>query len=315
MKVTPVHHSALRQYIYHRYQLALPFLILFLAILLWEGSLIVGRAVHEMAAPLHLAFFRWLLASVIITLVAFPRISRQWPLMIKNWKRLFCLGLTGMAAYSFLVFKALNDTTAINSAILVTMIPVVILLLSWLFYGEKIKLGQLSGILLSFFGAVVVITEGHLYGLAGFQLHPGDFWMLAALPVWAIYTILLQKMPEGLDAVSTLAGSAYVGVLILLPFQLYQDFGGHMMLFSLDNILALLYMGGVASVGAFFLWGKGVALVGANRAGVFLYLTPVLAAVLSVLLLGEDFHVFQAMGMILVLAGVVLTNRYSPKNK
>lgn len=263
------------------YTFFLPYLYLGLAILLWEGNLIAGRAFHEVISPLNMAFFRWLMASVIITLVAFPTISSQWSVMIKNWRELLVLGMTGMATSSFLIYKALQRTTAINVAILNTLIPVLILLISWAFYKREISTRQITGIFISLLGAITIITKGELVELTSLHLNFGNLWVLAALPVWAIYTILLQEVPEELHPVSTLAGAIYAGALLLLPFQLYEEIQSHEVHFTLNNFLGMLYIGGLASVGAFFCWNKGVAGIGANRAGVFLYLMPVIATILS----------------------------------
>lgn len=286
-----------------------PMLLLGMAALFWAGNFIAGEAVHQTINPLDLAFGRWAVAGAAITIIGFPKLRRQGLLLLENWRRLLLLGATGTAGYSVVSYRALQETTAINASIFLSLIPLVILLLSWIFLREKIRPFQVGGIFISLAGVATVVIRGDLHQLVHFQFNHGDLWMLVSLPIWAVYTIQLKRMPRTLDTICILAGSIYTGLLILLPFQLYERALGHHLIWTGENILAILYVGLFTSLGAFLAWNKGVLRLGPNRAAVFLHLIPVFAAVLSFFLLGEAFQVFHAIGITLVLSGVYIASR------
>ena len=292
----------------------IPFFCLALATFFWAASFIAARGVRDAITPIELAFSRWVLAAAVVTIIGFPTIKKQWHLLLRNWKNIVILGATGIAGYCLLLYKALSHTTAINAAILMSLVPMLILIISWMFYKKKIRTGQFIGILVSSVGALAILTKGQFYMLGSLEFNVGDLWMLLSLPVWAVYTITIQRLPKEILPVTKLAGSVYAGVLMLLPMQLYQIAIGNPLTINHDNFWAICYIGLFASVFAFFLWTRGVSEIGASRAGIFIHLIPVFTAILSIVVLGEAFYLFHGFGIGLVFTGVYLTNR-KPKEK
>lgn len=237
-----------------------------------------------------------------------PALRGKWSFLLSQWHRLLLLGATGVSAYSVAIYTALHYTTALNASILLSVIPLVIVLLSWVFYGQAITGMQGLGVALSFSGALVIIAKGDLAALLSLQFNSGDLWMMLAIPLWAVYTIQLQRFPKELAPVGLLTATVVVGVLLLLPFYLIELWKGEKIPHGAVHIAAILYISVGATVGSFSFWTKGVTHIGAGKAGLFLHLIPVFAALLAILLLGEHFRWYHGVGMLLVFAGILVTN-------
>ena len=144
------------------------------------------------------------------------------------------------------------------------------------------------------------------------QLHVGDFWILLAMPVWGIYSVLLRRRPAALGAIEFLFVISLVGTLLLAPVAAIQTLRAPLQLPSLPQALGVLYMGLAASVFAFICWNRGVAVVGANAAGFTVHLLPAFGTLLAILFLGEAVAGFHAAGIAIILAGVLLATGSAP---
>jgi drug/metabolite transporter (DMT)-like permease len=276
------------------------------AVLLWSGNFVAGRAMGDSVAALGLNFWRWSLALAILLPMALHELRRHRQEIAASWRYLALLGLTGVAAFHVLVYEALEHTTATNALLVLSTAPAAIMLLSRLILGEPIRPVQWLGILVSFAGAVVLICRGDLEALRTLQLGRGELWMLAAVPAWSAYSVLLKRRPRALPQRSTLTASTALGLMWMTPLVVLSP---GVLVFDWTPALAagVAYIGIGASVVAFLCWNRGVALVGPARAGVYIHLMPVSGALLGFLLLGEVLQLYHGVGAALVAAGIVLT--------
>lgn len=289
----------------------LPYLSLTFAALLWAGNFIVGRAVHTTTPPIALTFWRWVTVMLILLPVGLPSLIRQREALRQNWHRVVLQGFTGIAIYSVLVYSSLHHTTALNASLLLSTAPVMILLFSKLFYKQRVVGWQAIGSAISLLGALTIITRGDLGTLTRLQFNSGDLLMMAGVMFWAAYSLQLQHRPKGLSPWAMLTASVIAGVIILAPLYLWELSTGARIVLTPETIGAIVYISLFAALGGYFLWSKGVAAIGANKAGLFLHLIPIFAAILAILLLGERARLFHGMGISLVVLGLYLTNTAS----
>ena len=275
----------------------------------WAGNIITGRALCGEVPPFTLNFFRWAIALLVLLPFTYGQVQAQWSLVKAHSKLILSLGFTGIAAFQSCVYIAVQTTTAVNTILFLTLTPVVIVLLSWLTWGEKLSRPQHLGILLSFMGAVFLIIQGRLDNLLAFRFNPGDLWMLLAVLLWAIYSLLLRRRPAGLAQPVFLTSIIMAGLLFIIPVFLIALFNGATMRFSLPNLLGVAYIGLFPSVLAFLFWNRGVSEVGASKAGMFMHLMPVFGAALSFVFLGEGLALYHLGGAALVFGGIVLMSR------
>jgi drug/metabolite transporter (DMT)-like permease len=290
-----------------------PYLMLTLTMVFWSGNWIIGRALHETVPPMSLAMFRWVAALVFMLPFAWRHLVRDWPIVRERWKILVLLGVLGTAFQNALSYVGLRYTTAANGVILNSFAPVIIVTLSWVFLHERLRPQQALGVAISFAGVLALLSRGSLEALTGFRINPGDLVIMGNLVLWACYTLFLRLRPAELHVLSFLAAIGAVGVVSMVPALLVERALGLTMSFNAMNLLALAYLGVFPSFLAYVFWNRGVEMVGASVAGLFMHLMPVFGTLGAWLILGETLHAYHFAGMALILAGIYLTTRSAPR--
>ncbi|WP_073356144.1 DMT family transporter [Lampropedia hyalina] len=288
-------------------------LVLCLPSLFWAGNFIVGRAVSGLVGPVTLSFLRWVLALFFLLPFALRPLLRDWQqhraLYWQHRWRILGVSVVGVAAFNTLVYTGLRSTTATNGILLNSFIPILIVLLGVLFYGQKLRWSQALGLLVSFAGVLGIILHGDWSRLWNLAFGQGDLIVFAAVTGWAVYTLWLRGIPPQINRMALLVVQILLCLLVLLPFFLWEMRAGPVPQWNGRSLAALAYISIFPSVLAYLLYNHGVAQVGAARAGAFIHLMPVFGAILSVLLLGETLHLYHALGMACILGGIVLSGR------
>ena len=284
-----------------------PYLLLTLTALFWSGNMVLGRGIRADVPPMALAFWRWAIAFVLVLPLALPHLKSQWPLLQKGWKPVFILGLLGVGSYNTFAYLALQTTTATNAVLLNSFIPVATIAISWAFFGKHLKPLAALGVAISLAGALTIVARGDLDVLLHLNLNTGDVWMLAAVAVWAIYTVGLAWRPAGVHPMLMLAAFTLVGLLALFPAYLWEIAQGRTINMHLGSLASLAYVGIFPSFIGYIFYNRGVAEVGANKASLFIHLMPVFGTLLSVIFLGEIPYGYHYAGIALIFAGIWLT--------
>ncbi len=291
-----------------------PYLLLTLTMLFWSGNFILGRAVNAEVPPVGLAFWRWTGGSLLIIGFAWPHLRRDWPVIRRAWKLITLLAILGITVFNTLVYTGLHATTAINALLLQSTMPVVIVLMSFLLFRERVTLAQVGGIVLSLAGVLTIIAKGSLDLLLSLSLNWGDLLIFIAVVGYAAYSVLLRKRPV-MHPLSFLAVTFILGDLILSPFYVWENLAGNVMQFNRVTLLAVAYVSVFPSILAYLCFNRGVELAGANRAGLFFHLMPLFGSVMAILFLGERFRPFHAFGILLILGGILLATRPFPPRR
>ena len=283
-----------------------PVLGLTLAVLFWSGNFIVGRALHEDISPLSLNFWRWVIALAILLPFTLHSLIQYRHKLARLWLLLLSLAFTGIACFQTFVYFALITTTAVNALLLLCLTPVLIIIGNWLLYSDRATWLQLSGMVIALSGAVWLIAHGDLHSLAALQFGTGDLWMLIAVLMWAVYSLLVKKKPADMPHTVLLSASSLIATVLMLPVALLT--GQLTVALNPQTAWGILYVAIFPSVLAFLFWNRGVALIGPSRSGVFMYLMPFFGAILSLLFLDEKIQLYQLAGGALVLGGVIMLN-------
>ena len=283
------------------------------SVLFWAGNWVLARALRYDAPPIALAFWRWTSALAFLLPVAAPHLRADWRELTRSWKTLFLLGVLATSLQHIPVYVGLRYTTATNGALLYSTTPVFILLAARAVLHEPIGGASLAGIVLSLAGAAVLVTRADWSVIATFGFNVGDFCTLIAATSWAVYTIILRWRPLNLKPVTALAAMAAAGVVSMLPLYAWEIASGRVLKVSTASVLGIGYLGLFATVLAYLAWNRGVEIIGAVRAGPYLYLLPVFAAALATLLLGEQLHGYHFAGVALIFGGIYLTSKRTPR--
>jgi len=272
----------------------------------WAGNWVVGRAIRESMPPVALNFWRWAIALLFLAPFALPRLRGKGAVLRRHWRLLLALGFTGVLAFQVLVYLGLQSTTTVNAVLMNSAAPLFILLCSWLIERDRTSPRQILGMAISFLGIVVIMEEGDLTALADFRFKFGDLVILAAMPFWGVYAVLLKRRPRELDALGLLFAICAAGVLFLTPLYAAETFFIRAPVLSLASAGAALYVALFASVLAYICWNYGVATVGPNRSGFMIHLLPAFGTVAAILFLHESVQLYHFVGIGTILAGVAL---------
>lgn len=289
--------------------LSSPYLALGLAVLFWSGNFVVGRAAREVLPPIAFNFWRWAIALLILLPFCWRDVWWHRHLIRREWRILAALAISGMTAFHSFVYIGLAHTEAINGFVYFAISPLFFVLFSWLLYHERIGLPQALGILVSIAGAAIVIARGEPAILLDLRLASGDLWLLGAVVLWALYSVLLKRRPKGLPPLALISVVIAFALLFLAPFYALEVSSGRRVDVGPESALSLLYVSIFASVFAYILWNRGVREVGPNAAGITMQLMPVFGALLAVVFLGERMASYHWLGALLVLAGILLARR------
>ncbi|MBC3884829.1 DMT family transporter [Undibacterium griseum] len=280
--------------------------------LLWAGNAVVGRMVNDLLPPATLNFFRWLIAFCILLPAGF-RIYRRGSLFWQNWRRYAVLGLLGVGMYNALQYLALRSSTPINVTLVAASMPVWMLLIGRLFFSAPISRSAVMGVLVSITGVLLVLSRGDPAHLMTLRLVPGDLLMLVAAIAWSLYSWLLMHGNDGdlRDHWATfLLAQVSFGVLWSGLFALAEwTLTTPVIHWNLALVAALVFVAVGPALIAFRCWGAGVQQVGPNIAAFFSNLTPLFAALLSALFLGDTPQLFHAAAFVLIVTGIFLSSR------
>lgn len=288
---------------------ALALALLALAMLFWAGNWVIGRALRDAMDPFTLNFVRWAIATLVLAPFALRQVLAQLPVVRRHWGILLLLALAGVSLFHALVYLGLKSTTTVNGVLLNSSLPLFILACSWVLEREHATPRQVGGMLLSFAGILVILSRGDPASLLQLDVHAGDAWILLAMPVWGVYSVLLKRRPPQLGGVAFLFVISALGTLLLVPAAVLAPprWPGK------EAALGVLYISVFASILAFICWNRGVAVVGANVAGFTLHLLPLFGTALAILFLGEALQAFHAVGFATILAGVVVATQNGKK--
>jgi drug/metabolite transporter (DMT)-like permease len=144
--------------------------------------------------------------------------------MKKEYKKLFFLGATGCGVCGAFPFLAGQTTTVTNMGIIYTSSPIFIILISSIFFNEKINLTKIIGLISCLIGVFAIIIKGDFYLLINLNFTIGDLWMLAAAIGWALYSIYLFYWKTKLEIFQRFTLIAFFGALACCHFMLEKKF-------------------------------------------------------------------------------------------
>lgn len=287
--------------------------LLTVAPLMWAGNAVVGRAVHDLVPPLTLNFLRWAIAFVLLLPLAWRALAADSGLW-RHWRRYAVLGLLGVGLYNSLQYLALQTSQPINVTLVGASMPMWIMVIGRLFFGSPVTRRQLLGSLCSVVGVLVVLSRGEWSELRALRLVPGDIFMILATIAWAFYSWLLvhTREPAGIRAnwaafllAQMLFGLAWSGAFAAGEWALAPQH----IAWGWPLALALVFIAVGPALLAYRTWGAGIQRAGPTVAGFFANLTPLFAALMSVVFLGQPAHVYHAVAFLLIAGGILVSSR------
>lgn len=281
------------------------YLFLLTTTLLWGGNSVGGKLAVDHISPMTLVFLRWVLAVLIMLPIGWRTLREDWPIVRKHWLVLAALGAGGFTFFNAIFYTALNYTTAINVSIEQAAMPILIIVANFMFFRLRVNWAQTVGVVLTIAGVILTACHGDPRRLLTLELNFGDAIMLVAVILYSGYSVGLRLKPS-MRWQSLMLALSIAALVTSLPFFLWEIVAGKAIVPDARGWAVTLYTAIGASVVSQILYIRSNELIGANRAGLFINLVPIFGTLLSLLIVGETFHLYQALALVLVLGGIGL---------
>ncbi|WP_435086440.1 DMT family transporter [Candidatus Pelagibacter bacterium nBUS_33] len=280
------------------------------ATLFWAGNFMVGKfAFLENIPPMSLVFFRWSLVWLILLPFTYKEIIRHKDTIITNLPLLFFLAFTSVGLFNTFTYLSLVHTQVINASLFNTAIPAAIIFLCFLLKIEKTNKFQILGLILSVFGILSIITKLDLNVLLSLNFNKGDLIMIGGVITWGLYSAFLKNKKFTLPLLTLVQVLCTFGLIFIFPQFLYEFSQGLRVSFNTNLYYTLIYLALFPSIGSYYCWAGAVAIIGANRAGIFLSLIPFFSTIMAIIFFNEQFEFFHLIGSILIILGLSLSNK------
>ena len=283
--------------------------LIFIAPALWSVNYLVARWAPGVIAPHMLALARWSLAVLLLGAFCWRELWAKRKLVRAEALHFIVLGALGMWVCGAFVYIGGRSTQAVNIGLLYAASPVLIALASALWLRERFGILQGLGVMLALAGVLHIVLKGDWSGALRVGVNPGDLWIGVAVLCWTAYSLLLRAWPSAFGALARLTLIACGGVLVLIPFTLWEAIywlPSTLSWHSAGLVLAAAALPGAAAYGAYSFMQR---VLGAARVGVVLYLAPLYSALIGWAVLGESIEGFHALGAALILPGIWLSTQ------
>ena len=288
----------------------LAYILLILTTLFWSGNFIVGKAASTYEIPpFSLNFYRWLFAGLILLPFTIKEIIKKKDYILNNVGFFIILGVTSITIFNSTVYYSLYYMQVISGVLMISTIPVWIMFISSILGIEKTNRFQIFGVILSLLGVLFIITKSDLEVIKNLAFNRGDLIMASGMFAWALYSALLKKKTYEISQITLLEVVIITGLFFLIPIYVLEMNLGNPIIIGKPFILTLSYVVLFPGLASFFFWIKGIDIVGANRAGVFLHLMPVFSSIMAIILFDEKFMIYHLLGAIFIIAGITLSNK------
>ena len=288
----------------------LAYLLLLLTTFFWSGNFIVGKAasIYEIP-PFSLNFYRWFFACLILMPFTIKELIKKKNYILKNIGFFIILGITSITIFNSIVYYSLYYTQVISGVLMISTIPVWIIFMSSILNIEKTNIFQILGVILSLIGVLFIISKADLNLVKNLQFNKGDLTMIIAMFSWAVYSALLRKKKYEISQITLLQVVIICGLIFLIPIYFIEMSMGNLIKLDKPFYLTLTYVVIFPGLASFFFWIKGIAIIGANRAGIFLHLMPIFGAIMAIIIFNEKFMFYHFLGAIFIIAGITLSNK------
>lgn len=294
------------------------YISLSLAMIIVGSSVVVGK-ILIMKFPVFLASgLRFAIASVIIWPIILIK-EKGFPKIIKrDWLIFSIMAFCGQFMFTVLMLIGLKYTQAMEAGIITSTTPAFMAGVSFFILKERLDARQFVGIVLATLGVLVVNGllqphngESEIYG----NNILGNLLICGAVMGEVFFLLLAKKITSSVSDLCTTGILSLLGVLMFLPFSIYEGIYFDFEVILMDDWLYMLYFGAVYTVLAYIFWFRGVKRVSGSTASAITALIPMSATILAVVCLNEKFTLLHAIGFILIIASIMLMSRTKIKKE
>jgi drug/metabolite transporter (DMT)-like permease len=275
------------------------------AVCFWGASFIATKIALSQLNPLNIIFIRLILASALLGTIALYT-KRSFKISLKNHGFIFILALIAVF-HLWIQVTGLKYTTASNTGWIIGITPVFMAILGFFVFSEKFTLFKITGILIAFFGLLLLISKGDFLSI-DFISKKGDFLILASAFTWSVYSMVNKKITITYPPLMTILFQFLIMAVVIIPFNVNEPTIKIILHLSTEIWFALLFLGFFCSGIAYVLWAQSLKEMEAARVGAFLYFEPFVTVIAAWSILKEDITLLTIISGITITCGVILVN-------
>ena len=270
------------------------------------SNLIIARGGTEFIPPISLAFWRWLFCFIILLPFTFLYLKKNFQDYKNEILKLFILGFLACGICGAFPFIAGKTTTIVNMGIIYSSSPIFIIIISSIFFKERLSINQLVGIFVCLVGVILIIIKANLSLLINLRLTTGDLWMLGASIGWALYTIYIFHWKSKLPLLHRFTLISMFGAISLMPFFILENLFFLKTSYDLNFFIWALFAALSPSIIAFLLFNFVNKKLGASITGSVLYLYTVYGAIYGFFFFNEKLEIYHLIGSVMVFIGIFI---------
>jgi drug/metabolite transporter (DMT)-like permease len=286
-----------------------PATLLSLTSLFWAGNMVIGRAVADAMSPIGLSYWRWVIVIAVLAPFCWREVLAKRTQLFRSWRIVLLLSVMSTGLYNALTYWSLHYTTATNTTLLNSTIPIWVMVASWILLRHLPPTRALLGFLTSLVGVLFIVAHGHPGALFTLAPNFGDLIMLIALFIWGFYAVLLRYRPADLSPLGYVFVTGVIGTLIATPFFLIDRAVSATPDLSWQALAAIGYFALFSSLAATLCYNNAIDRVGPVHASLFIHLVPLFGSLLAIAFLGERPGWQHLIGMALILFGILQARR------
>ncbi|ALN74024.1 DMT family transporter [Aureimonas sp. AU20] len=282
-----------------------PYVLLGLTALIWGANAVAGKLAVGHVSPMLMTFLRWAMAVLVLLPFVRPHLKRDREALRGRWGYFLLIGFLGFTAFNSLFYLALSYTTAIHAMIVQSSMPLVVFVGMFAIFRARTTALQLVGFGLTLVGVLLTAAHGALSTLLHLEVNEGDALMVVAVFCFGAYTILLSRKPK-VHWISSIFLISLAAALTSAPIALAEAALGHAQWPDAQGWAVLVFSVLLPSIASQSLYIRGIEMIGANRANLFVNLVPIFGTLLAVAVLGEPLFAYHVVSLTLVLGGIML---------
>jgi len=282
------------------------------SMIFWSFSFVWIKVAYESFNPITTVLFRLIISSALLFLFLlltgrFTKIKKE------DYKLILLLSFFEPFLYFMGESFGMQLVSSTLAAVIISTIPLFATLFAFLFLKERITILSVLGITISFFGVGTMIFEN------GFELNAsllGIALMFVAVLSTIGYSLTLKKVAQKYSPVNIIAYQNFIGIFMFLPFFFLWEYDElkHAKL-TKDSWLAIIQLAIFASSLAFIFFTKALKNLGVAKSNMFINLIPVFTAIFAWWLRGDIIDTQKAMGIVIVVTGLFVSQIKKKKNE
>lgn len=286
------------------------------AVTIWGINFAVTKVGLTEIEPITLAFFRFFIGSILLLGVIFftKQFKTLWKALKKDFWYFFVMGLFGITMIYVLENLALKLSASSEVALIICADPILIILFAYFFLGEKLDFKKILSIILGIIGVILIIVKHlDLSTLFDSSAFIGNIMALLSSVAWATYTLMTKNKVKKYSPEIVLSIVSLFGVLFLFVSMLVFEGTPQITELSMQSWLVIGYVSVIVSTVAFYCWNYGLKHLQASKAGMYMFLMPVIAVFVGILFLKEELTLQTGIGAAAILVGIYLAERSEKK--